>query len=917
MTWQYSEYAHLLLFTAIFAFIAAIYAWRRQVNSVSAPFIFLSLSIAEWTFFRALQISVVEIPAKILWAKFAYIGIATTPLFWFIFIMRYSQLFHWLTRRHIIAASIIPFLTIVIAATNEWRGLLWSNITPASGTTGDPLVLTSGIWFSIHLTYNYIIIFIGVLTLLRMIRHAPPIHRRQVIGLIFGAVISWIANIIDLSELTPWRDVEITPLAITLACLIYAVILYRFQLLDLTPVARDVLIENMNDGVIVLDANNRIVDINSAARRLIGDAASPSQTKDIEEALNKRFDLVTRYKNVTTEARDTIGINESPPRYFDARITPLRDRDGQLTGRLIVLRDVSNLKQIEVEVLNQAQEVAQRLAELQTIYDISQASASRLKLNALLEFVGEKVLQTFKVQGVYIALYDKQENMLRIPYWQVYDEQLNRASIPFGKGLSSIIFYTKQPLVINNDYERRSTELGVVRVPNSRSSVPKAWVGVPMIVGDEVIGILSAQDYQNEDVFTDDAVRLLTTIAANFGIVFQNAQLYEAVQQRASELQLLHQEAEQHVEELANINAISQAAASHLEIDSLLELVGDRIYQIFQAQVIYIALYDEQSGLIHIPYWQSPEGRNERRTIRLGEGLTSVVISSGQPLLIDHDYEQRSTDLGVVRVPTLSGNLPKSWLGVPMRLGDKIIGVLGVQDFNKEYAYSVADMRLLGTIAANVGIAIQNAQLYKATQQREAELRQANEQLRVQLTKIEALQAQLREQAIRDPLTGLFNRRYLVETLDREVAQAVRASTPLSIIMIDLDHFKKINDTYGHKAGDLMLQTLGNLLSTKTRDGDIACRYGGEEFVIVLPGASLTIAQQRAEQMRTTFQELRVPYNQHTLRATLSAGVAAFPINGVDGEAVLQDADRALYIAKTTGRNRVIVAETATVKSAV
>jgi len=438
-----------------------------------------------------------------------------------------------------------------------------------------------------------------------------------------------------------------------------------------------------------------------------------------------------------------------------------------------------------------------------------------------------------------------------------------------------------------------------------------------MIVGDEVIGILSAQDYQNEDVFTDDAVRLLTTIAANFGIVFQNAQLYEAVQQRASELQLLHQEAEQHVEELANINAISQAAASHLEIDSLLELVGDRIYQIFQAQVIYIALYDEQSGLIHIPYWQSPEGRNERRTIRLGEGLTSVVISSGQPLLIDHDYEQRSTDLGVVRVPTLSGNLPKSWLGVPMRLGDKIIGVLGVQDFNKEYAYSVADMRLLGTIAANVGIAIQNAQLYKATQQREAELRQANEQLRVQLTKIEALQAQLREQAIRDPLTGLFNRRYLVETLDREVAQAVRASTPLSIIMIDLDHFKKINDTYGHKAGDLMLQTLGNLLSTKTREGDIACRYGGEEFVIVLPGASLTIAQQRAEQMRTTFQELRVPYNQHTLRATLSAGVAAFPINGVDGEAVLQDADRALYIAKTTGRNRVIVAETATVKSAV
>jgi diguanylate cyclase (GGDEF)-like protein/PAS domain S-box-containing protein len=686
-------------------------------------------------------------------------------------------------------------------------------------------------------------------------------------------------------------------------------------LLDLVPIARDMLIENMNDGVIVLDANNRIVDVNPAARQLIGDAANPSPTEGIEEALNKRFDLVTRYKNVMTEARDTIGINEQPPRYFDARVTTLRDKKGKLTGRLIVLRDVSTLKQIELEMMNQAQIVAERLADIETIYDISHASASRLKLNALLEFVGEKVLQTFKVQGVYISLYDKQENTFYIPYWQVFDERLSRPPVPFGRGLSGIIFNTKQPLVINSNYELRSAELGVVRVPHSRGSIPKAWAGVPMIVGDEVIGILSVQDYYNEDVFTDDKVRLLTTIAANFGIAFQNAQLYEAMQQRAAELQVLHQEAKEHLEELANINAISQAAAAHLEINSLLELVGEKIYQIFQAQAIYIALYDEAEGLIHIPYWRSPEGRNEHRTMRLGEGLTSIIISSGQPLLIDHDYEQRSAELGVNRVPTVSGNLPKSWLGVPMRIGDKIIGVLGIQDFRKEYAYNLADLRLLSTIAANVGIAIQNAQLYEATQQREAEVRLANEQLRVQLGKIEALQEQLREQAIRDPLTGLFNRRYLVETLDREIAQALRASTPLSVIIIDLDHFKKINDAHGHKAGDLMLQTLGALLSTKTRDGDIACRYGGEEFVIVLPGASLAIAQQRAEQLRTTFQELRVTYHKQTLGATLSAGVAAFPLNGADGEAILQEADKALYIAKSTGRNRVISSQSKAVKT--
>jgi GAF domain-containing protein/PAS domain-containing protein len=684
MTWQYSTYSHIMLFTANLALIIAVFAWRRHLNSVSIPYILLSLAVAEWTFFRALQSAVVEIPAKILWAKFAYIGIATTPLFWFIFVMRFSRQFNWLTRRHIIAASILPFITILIAATNEQHNLLWISFTPGRGIAGDYLIFNPGPWYVVLLFYSYSVIFIGVVVLLRTIRDGQEIHRNQAIGILIGAVIAWGGNVIDLSNTNFWRGIDLTALTIAIACIIYVIVIFRYQLLNLMPMARDVLIENMNDGVIVLDANNHIVDINSAARRLVGDAVNPSQTSNLEEALNKRFDLVSRYKNVTTEARDTIGINEDPPRYFDARITPLHDKSGQLAGRMIVLRDVSNLKQIEVEVLNQAQMVAQRLAELQTIYDISQASTSRLKLNALLEFVGEKVLQTFKVQGVYIALYDKQDNTLRIPYWQVYDERLDRAPVTFGQGLSGVIYNTKQPLVINSHYEQRSAELGVVRVPHSRGSIPKAWVGVPMIVGDEVIGILSAQNYQNENVFTDETVRLLATIAANFGVAFQNAQLYEATQQRAAELQNLHKEAEERVKELASINAIGQAAASQLEMGALFELVGKKIYQAFDVGAVYIALYDQEAGLIHLPYWGSPQGQIGNRTMRFGEGLTSVVISSGKPLLIDHDYIPRSAALGVNRMPTYSGGLPKSWLGVPMRLGDKIIGVLSVQDFKRE-----------------------------------------------------------------------------------------------------------------------------------------------------------------------------------------------------------------------------------------
>ncbi|MDD5036220.1 MAG: diguanylate cyclase [Methylococcaceae bacterium] len=191
----------------------------------------------------------------------------------------------------------------------------------------------------------------------------------------------------------------------------------------------------------------------------------------------------------------------------------------------------------------------------------------------------------------------------------------------------------------------------------------------------------------------------------------------------------------------------------------------------------------------------------------------------------------------------------------------------------------------------------------------EERLRQANERLQTQLRENEALRDQLREQAIHDPLTNLFNRRYLQEMLARELASAARDHHSVSVLMLDIDHFKRLNDTYGHQAGDLVLVALGELLSLQTRHADVACRYGGEEFVVVMPGAMLAFAAQRGEQLRQRFEALRVPYAETELRATLSLGVAAFPQHGESGDQVLRAADHALYAAKASGRNRVCAAE--------
>ncbi|MFH1078670.1 MAG: GGDEF domain-containing protein [Pseudomonadota bacterium] len=147
--------------------------------------------------------------------------------------------------------------------------------------------------------------------------------------------------------------------------------------------------------------------------------------------------------------------------------------------------------------------------------------------------------------------------------------------------------------------------------------------------------------------------------------------------------------------------------------------------------------------------------------------------------------------------------------------------------------------------------------------------------------------------------------RYREETLGREWARASREGFPIGMVMIDIDHFKQVNDTHGHKAGDLILQALGNFLLGGIRAGDIACRFGGEEFLLILPQASKAITTERAEQWRAGFEALSTAYGVKALKATISLGVAVYPADGVTAEAVIHAADQAMYRAKALGRNRV------------
>jgi diguanylate cyclase (GGDEF)-like protein/PAS domain S-box-containing protein len=191
----------------------------------------------------------------------------------------------------------------------------------------------------------------------------------------------------------------------------------------------------------------------------------------------------------------------------------------------------------------------------------------------------------------------------------------------------------------------------------------------------------------------------------------------------------------------------------------------------------------------------------------------------------------------------------------------------------------------------------------------EEALRKANETLQAQLSEIQTLQATLRDQAIRDPLTGLYNRRYLYETMEREAARAKRDNYPISVAMIDIDHFKDFNDKYGHQTGDEMLVAIGNLLLHKIRQGDIACRYGGEEFILIMPGECEEDAGRRLSKICREFNNLRIDPNEPDRYATISIGIACYPKHGDDMNQVIKTADFALYQAKQAGRNRVQIWE--------
>ncbi len=425
-------------------------------------------------------------------------------------------------------------------------------------------------------------------------------------------------------------------------------------------------------------------------------------------------------------------------------------------------------------------ESRQRNTELSILNAIQEGLVMEMNFEGIINLVGDKLREALNFQDLGIRLYDKKTNLFHFPYEYEHGDKLEIEPTAPG-AVSGHILKNKKMLLIRKNDEETFNKLGLkgtAVIPGTDKS--KSLVAVPIMLGDEVRGLFIIEDYEREDAFDDSTIRLLTTLANSMSVALENARLF-------NETVRLLDESKQRAAELETVNTISQAIVGHLEIDKLIEMVGDKMRDLFNANIVYVALYNKESDMVEFPYGYG----DEFPEMKLGEGLTSKIILTGEPLLMNEEVDEKTTQLGVERIGLPSA----SYLGVPIPVGKEIIGVISVQSIEQENRFTEADLRLLNTIGAHVGIAINNANAYKELNTTLEYLKSTQDQLVAQekLASLGQLTAGIAHE-IKNPLNFVNNFSELSVGLVEELLEEFD-SIKDNIDPESLENFNEILDT--------------------------------------------------------------------------------------------------------------------------
>jgi diguanylate cyclase (GGDEF)-like protein len=486
------------------------------------------------------------------------------------------------------------------------------------------------------------------------------------------------------------------------------------------------------------------------------------------------------------------------------------------------------------------------MAKVAVLYDAGQAVLSTFDPDEVLQRVLAIARNYFHLQNAAILLLDKEAQQLYVRSQIGWDDGLDKLRLNVGQGISGAAVLKKQP-VYCSDVSKDARY--ICSAKSTRSEL-----AIPLMVRDEVVGVLDCQS-ERLNHFDKETIELLTLFSTQASIALQNARLYSLEQQRARQLEA--------------INTIAQQSTAVLDLEELLARVCHVIHQAFRVSHVSLFLRDEGDLVLRAHHGtltlRIPENG---RFATAREPWASILASNGT--VIDQDLTSAPDHVKFFAESV-------SRLCIPLVSFGQILGVLAL-DSSKVDAFRESDLQSLESVADICAASIQNAHYVE----------------------------RVKQLAYLDGLTGIFNRRFFELRIMEEIERARRYGTGMAVIMADIDQFKRLNDEFGHLLGDEVLRQVSSLFHQQLRKIDTVCRYGGEEFGILLTQTNAQHAAGVAEKLRRMVENWQFPGVPRTV--TMSAGIAAFPDHGTTRDELVRAADTGLYAAKQAGRNRVSVA---------
>src|SRR3984957_8007240 len=490
-----------------------------------------------------------------------------------------------------------------------------------------------------------------------------------------------------------------------------------------------------------------------------------------------------------------------------------------------------------------------RTKEYELLTDIGKAISSRLDQDEILRTIQVELGQIFDTTHFYIAFQDAEQIRFEL---EVRDNRvLPKRTRELRNAFTEHVIRTGEPLLIRSDLEATRKRLGITHIPERPA---KCMIAAPVFLGSKATGVMVAMNPEREFVFEQRDIDVLVTAAGQVSVAMENARLFGDEQRRSRQL--------------AFLNNISRTAISSDDPVQMLGQIVEEIQQNFSFDHIGIGLLDYGTKEIEIKAEAGATAHAMGKRIPLGVGILGRAARTGERALVQNALPGN-----------LKGILPDSRavLCIPINYGETLLGVLNIESHN-ENAFSPQDVLILNTLADLLATALHNAFVFQKLQQ----------------------------QSITDGLTGIKTRRFFWEALSAEWKRASRSGRPFSVVLIDLDKFKEVNDTLGHFEGDLVLARVGRLLEQKSRQPNVVGRYGGDEFIVLMPETGSDQAVVLAERLRQWLASDPM-LSEHKI--TGSFGVASFPTHGFSIEDLIRVADAGMYVSKRSGGNLVSTAE--------